>query len=69
MNANMETLEWLIGLVLILIFAQSRFNTPSSNRSSTTVYRYYFVHSSVTSCRCACCTCCLAGVFPPHHRH
>ena len=37
-----ENIEWLIGLVLILIFAQSRFNTPKSNRSSTTLYRYYF---------------------------
>ena len=36
-----ETIEWLIGLALILIYAQSRFNTPKSNRSSTTVYRYY----------------------------
>ena len=37
-----ETLEWLVGLALILIYAQSRFNTPKSNRSSTTLYRYCF---------------------------
>jgi hypothetical protein len=37
-----ENIEWLIGLALILIYAQSRFNTPKSNRSSTTLYRYYF---------------------------
>ena len=35
-------LEWLIGVSLIFIFAHSRFNTPKSNRSSTTVYHFYF---------------------------
>jgi hypothetical protein len=48
-----ENIEWLIGLVLIVIFAQSRFNTPKSNRSSTTVYRYYFAFF------CYCLSLCL----------
>ncbi len=37
-----EATEWIIGFVLVLIYAQSRFNTPKSNKSSTTVYRYHF---------------------------
>ena len=36
-----STWEWIIGGLLVLIYAQGRFNTPSSNRSSTTTAQYY----------------------------
>jgi len=34
--------EWLIGGFLVFLYAQSRFNTPKSNKTSTTLLRYYF---------------------------
>lgn len=34
-------LEWLVGGTLVLVHAHARFNTPRSNRSSTTRARYY----------------------------
>lgn len=34
--------QWLLGAFLVFVYAQSRFNTPPSNRSSTTNGRYYF---------------------------
>jgi hypothetical protein len=36
-----STWEWVIGGLLVLIYAHGRFNTPSSNRSSTTTAQYY----------------------------
>lgn len=36
-----EAYEWSIGFFLIFVYAQGRFNTPRSNRSSTTNARYY----------------------------
>ena len=34
--------QWIFGGVLVLIYAVKRFNTPPSNRLSTTTERYYF---------------------------
>ena len=35
-------LEWLLGLVIVLVYAHGRFSTPQTNRASTTAARYYF---------------------------
>lgn len=34
--------EWILGLVMALTYAVGRFNTPTTNRSSTTVARFWF---------------------------
>jgi hypothetical protein len=46
MSINLEwlfgNLEWLLGLVMVLTYAVGRFNTPNTNRASTTVARFWF---------------------------
>jgi hypothetical protein len=34
--------EWMLGLLMVLTYAIGRFNTPNTNRSSTTVARFWF---------------------------
>ena len=34
--------DWFFALLLVTIFAHSRFNTPASTRFSTTIAQFYF---------------------------
>src|SRR5438552_15934028 len=40
MNSH-QTFDLIVGAAFVLIYASQRFNTPSTNRSSTTAGRYY----------------------------
>jgi hypothetical protein len=41
MQTDQPTVAFLLGVLLIIIYALERFNTPPSNRASTTAVRYY----------------------------
>ena len=37
-----EPINLIAGAIFIIVSASTRFNTPATNRSSTTAFRYYF---------------------------